>query len=131
MLPKVSKGRNIEMEKANSIGQGRVWTGTQAKENGLIDEFGGLEKAIDVAKQLASLPADKDVKRVVFPAPRPFFETWFGNQDDSEIKSQQAQKAFAESLPADVRRAFKYTEIFDRMQRGEAMLMLPYELEIK
>lgn len=130
-LPKVSKGRNIEMEKANSIGQGRVWTGTQAKENGLIDEFGGLEKAIDVAKQLASLPADKDVKRVVFPAPRPFFETWFGNQDDSEIKSQQAQKAFAESLPADVRRAFKYTEIFDRMQRGEAMLMLPFELEIK
>jgi len=130
-LPKVSKGRNIEMEKANSIGQGRVWTGTQAKENGLIDEFGGLEKAIDVAKQLANLPADKDVKRVVFPAPRPFFETWFGNQDDSEIKSQQAQKAFAESLPADVRRAFKYTEIFDRMQRGEAMLMLPFELEIK
>lgn len=130
-LPKVSKGRNIDQEKANSIGQGRVWTGTQAKENGLIDEFGGLEKAIDVAKQLASLPADKDVKRVVFPAPRPFFEAWFGNQDDSEIKSRQAQKALAESLPADVRRAFKYSEIFDRMQRGEAMLMLPYELEIK
>lgn len=130
-LPKVSKGRSMDQEKANSLGQGRVWTGTQAKANGLIDEFGGIEKAIDVAKQLAGLPADKDVKRVVFPAPRPFFEAWLGNQDDSEIKIQQAQKAFAESLPASIRKAFRYSEIFDRMQRGEAMLMLPYELDIK
>ena len=49
-LPKVAKGRNMDAERANSLGQGRVWTGTQAKENGLIDEFGGLEKAIDIAK---------------------------------------------------------------------------------
>jgi protease-4 len=130
-LPKVSKGRNMDVEKANSIGQGHVWTGTQAKENGLIDEFGGIEKAIDIAKQLANLPADKDVRRIVFPAPRPFFETLFGDQDESEIKSQQAQKAFADSLPADIRKAFRYTELFDRMQRGEVMMMLPFELEIK
>ncbi|MGH9949342.1 MAG: signal peptide peptidase SppA, partial [Pyrinomonadaceae bacterium] len=45
-LPKVASGRKLDVEKANSIGQGHVWTGTQAKENGLIDEFGGIEKAI-------------------------------------------------------------------------------------
>ncbi|MFN0138901.1 MAG: signal peptide peptidase SppA, partial [Pyrinomonadaceae bacterium] len=54
-LPKVSKGRGISAEQVNTIGQGRVWTGTQAKANGLIDEFGGLEKAISVAKELAGL----------------------------------------------------------------------------
>ena len=131
-LPKVSKGRNMDMERANSLGQGRVWTGTQAKQNGLIDEFGGLERAVEVAKELAGLPADKDVKRIVFPAPRPFFEEWFGgNDDDAEVKAKQAQKAVADALPADVRKAFRYVELFNRMERGEAMMLLPFELEIK
>src|SRR5688500_7884437 len=58
-LPKVANGRNMDVEKANSIGQGHVWTGTQAKENGLIDEFGGFEKAVAIAKDLAGLPEDR------------------------------------------------------------------------
>ena len=130
-IPKVAQGRNKTVEEANTLGQGRVWTGTQAKANGLIDEFGGLEKAIEIAKQLASLPADKDVKRVIFPEPRPFFETLFGSEESTQTKAQQAQKALAESLPADVRKAFRFAELFDRMKRGEAMLLLPFELEIK
>ena len=131
-LPKVAKGRNMDSERANALGQGRVWTGTQAKDNGLIDEFGGLEKAIDIAKELAGLPADKDVRRVVLPAPRPFFETLFGGDpESSESEQMKAQRALAASLPEDVRRALRYAEIFDRMKRGEAMLMLPFELEIR
>ena len=130
-VPKVAKGRGLTAEEVNAIGQGHVWTGTQAKANGLIDEFGGLEKAISVAKDLANLPADKEVKRVVFPEPRPFFETLFGNDSSSETKEQQAQAALLESMPADVRRAFRFAALFDQMQRGQAMLMMPYELEIK
>ena len=130
-LPKVADGRNMDVEKANSIGQGHVWTGTQAKENGLIDEFGGFEKAISIAKQLANLPEDKDVHRVVFPEPQPFFEAWLGDPDASEIKEQKAKAAIFESLPEDVRRAFRYVEMFEQMKHGEAILMLPYELSIK
>ena len=130
-VPKVAKGRSKTDEEVNTLGQGRVWTGTQAKQNGLIDEFGGMEKAIEIAKQLANLPADKDVRRVVFPAPRPFFETVFGSQEGVQTSDQKAQKALADSLPADARRVLRYAEMFDRMKRGEAMLMLPFELEIK
>ena len=130
-LPKVAKGRGKTDEEINTIGQGRVWTGTQAKANGLIDEFGGLERAIDIAKSLANLPADKDVRRVVFPEPRPFLETLFGSETSAETKEQQAQAAVLDSLPADVRRSFRYVALFDQMQRGQAMLMMPYELEIK
>lgn len=131
-IPKVAAGRNKTAEEANTLGQGRVWTGTQAKANGLIDEFGGLEKAIEIAKQLANLPADKDVKRVIFPEPRPFFETLLGDEESTEMSSdQRAQKALADSLPADARRALRFAELFDRMKRGEAMLLLPFELEIK
>jgi protease-4 len=131
-IPKVSKGRKMTDEQANTLGQGRVWTGTQAKANGLIDEFGGLEKAIELAKQMAGLPADQDVRRVVFPAPRPFIETIFGSSDEATMSAEQkAQKALADSLPRDVRTALRYAELFDKMQRGEAMLMMPFELSIK
>jgi protease-4 len=131
-VPKVAKGRNKTNEEVDTIGQGRVWTGTQAKANGLIDEFGGLEKAIDIAKQLANLPADKDVRRVVYPEPRPFLENYFGGDDDStDLKSEQAKEAVISTLPAEMREAFKYSALFDRMGQGDAMLMMPFELKIK
>ncbi len=130
-IPKVAKGRNKSVEEANTLGQGRVWTGTQAKANGLIDEFGGLEKAIDIAKQLANLPADKDVRRVIFPAPRPLLESLFGGEALAQSREEQTRAAILEALPADVRRSFRYASLFDRMQNGEAMLLMPFELEIK
>jgi protease-4 len=130
-IPKVAAGRNMTAEQADAVGQGRVWTGTQAKANGLIDEFGGLEKAIDIAKELANLAADKDVKRVVFPEPRPLLESLFGDDTSSDIKAEQAQAALLESLPADVRRSFRFASLLDKMQRGESMLMLPFDLQIK
>jgi protease-4 len=130
-VPKVAKGRGKTDEEVNSMAQGRVWTGTQAKANGLIDEFGGLEKAIEIAKQLANLPADKDVRRVVLPEPKPFLEKFFGDSDSTQTKEQAAQKALADSLPSDVRRGLRYAALFDQMKRGETMMMLPFELEIK
>ncbi len=131
-VPKVAKGRKMTDEQVNTIAQGRVWTGTQAKANGLIDEFGGIEKAVEIAKQLANLPADKDVRRIVFPAPRPFFETYFGSPEESTVSAEyKAKKALAASLPKDARKALRYAELLDKMQNGEAMLMMPFELEIK
>jgi protease-4 len=130
-VPKVAKGRNKTNEEVNTLGQGRVWTGTQAKANGLVDEFGGMEKAISIAKELANLPADKDVRRVVFPAPRPFFETWFGSDDRAEAEAEKAHAAVLDAVPADARRAFRYMSLLDKMQQGQAMLMMPYELRIK
>ena len=130
-IPKVATGRNKTNEEANALGQGRVWTGTQAKANGLIDEFGGLERAIEIARELANLPADKDVRRVIFPEPRPFLETFFAGETSVQSRDDQAQAAILEALPAEVRRTFRYASLFDRMQKGEAVLMMPFELEIK
>lgn len=133
-VPKVAKGRGKTNEDVDSMAQGRVWTGAQAKERGLVDELGGLEKAIEIAKQLADLPANKDVRRVVFPAPRPFLEELFGDSEDgtfAQSKDRQAQEALVKSLPEDMRRALRYAELFDGMRNGEAMLMLPYEFRIK
>ncbi len=133
-VPKVANGRGKTIEEVDSIGQGRVWTGTQAKQNGLIDEFGGLEKAIDIAKELAKLPADKDVTRVAYPKPVPFLEKIFGSNEDktfSQTEEQKAQAAVLKSLPEDVRKTFKYAAMLDQMKRGDAMMLMPFELEIK
>lgn len=51
----VSEGRGMPLSTVDSIGQGRVWSGINAKENGLIDTFGGLTKAIDIAAEMADL----------------------------------------------------------------------------
>ncbi|HEY0321585.1 MAG TPA: signal peptide peptidase SppA [Pyrinomonadaceae bacterium] len=132
-VPKVAKGRNKTPEEVNAIGQGRVWMGSQAKENGLVDEFGGLERAIAVAKQLANLPADKDVRRVILPYPRTFFEKLFNQESDDEearLKLQQ-QRAVFNALPEDMRRAFQYAAMLDKMKQGDALAIMPYELRIK
>ena len=54
--------------------QGRVWTGRQAKQIGLVDELGGLERALAIAKQRAKLPADSEVELVVYPPKKSFYE---------------------------------------------------------
>lgn len=129
-VPKVAKGRNMTTEQVDEIGQGRVWTGTQGKEKGLVDEFGGMEKAIEIAKDLAEIPADKEVTRVAYPKPRSLFSTIFGG-GYSEMRERKTQETLAKSLPEDARRALRYAELFDRMKSGEAMMIMPFELTFK
>ena len=49
------KGRGMTFEQVDSIAQGRVWTGVEALENGLVDKLGSLEDAIDIAAELAEI----------------------------------------------------------------------------
>ena len=130
-VPKVAKGRNKSAEDVNAIGQGHVWTGAQAKQNGLIDEFGGLEKAVEIAKGLANLQADKDVRRVVFPAPRSLFQEWFGNDEDNTFAQIKQEEAVLKAMPEDARKTLRFAKILDQMKDGKALLLMPYELRIK
>jgi protease-4 len=63
----IAKLRGIPAEQLEKLAMGRVWTGRQAKENRLIDEVGGLDKAIAVAKELAGIPADQQVTLIHYP----------------------------------------------------------------
>lgn len=129
-VPKVAKGRNKSPEYVDSVGQGRVWMGSQAKEKGLVDEFGGLERAIAVAKELAGIPAEKEVRRVILPYPRNFIERMFDQEGQDSAKLKQ-QRAVFEALPEDMRRAFQYAAMMDRMKQGDALAIMPFDLRIK
>jgi len=73
-VEKVAEARHTTPEKIDAIAQGRVWTGQQAKQNKLVDELGGLDHAIAIAKQRAKIAADADVEIQIFPAPKSFYE---------------------------------------------------------
>ena len=73
-LDKAAQGRSMTRDAVHAVAQGRVWTGRQAKDLGLVDELGGLARAVAVAKQRAGIGADVEVTLVPYPRPRSFFE---------------------------------------------------------
>jgi protease-4 len=73
-VEKVAESRHSTPEKIDALAQGRVWTGRQAKQNKLVDELGGLDRAIAIAKQRAKIAADSDVEVVVYPPRKSFYE---------------------------------------------------------
>jgi len=70
-LTRVANGRNMTTAEVDSIGQGRVWSGLNAKEIGLVDKFGGLNDAIKIAAKRARI---KKYKVVEYPKKKEFME---------------------------------------------------------
>ena len=129
-VPKVAKGRSKDNAYIDSVGQGRVWTGSQGKEKGLVDEFGGLDRAVEVAKQLANIPADKGVQRVILPYPTTLLQELM-NLDDNTSTELQQQRAVIGALPEDAQRALLYLKLMDQMKSGQGMLLMPFDLRIR
>lgn len=73
-VEKVAQSRQTTPEQVHEVAQGRVWTGSQAQERGLVDELGGLDRALMMAKLRANIPVDEDVELVPFPARRTLYE---------------------------------------------------------
>jgi protease-4 len=71
---RVAEGRDMESAQVDEVGQGRVWTGSQAAERGLVDALGGLREAALEAKRLAGLAEEDDVAIQVYPPPKPLAE---------------------------------------------------------
>ena len=66
---KVAKGRKLPKEKVLEIAKGRVWTGLDAKERGLVDELGGFERALELAKEASKIGKDDKIELKLYPKP--------------------------------------------------------------
>ena len=72
-IARVAAGRRLPPARVREIARGRVWTGAQAKQIGLVDQLGGLEEAIAKARELARIPAEESVRFQRYPeAQSPF-----------------------------------------------------------
>ena len=73
-VEKAASGRNTTPEKIDAVAQGRVWTGAQAKQIGLVDELGGLDRALVLAKRRAKIDEKAEVELVIYPQRKTFYE---------------------------------------------------------
>lgn len=77
---KAASGRNMPVDQLRKVASGRVWTGTQAKERGLVDVLGNFETAITIAAEAAGLGEDYKLK--YYPIQKNFVEQWLGGLDE-------------------------------------------------
>ena len=78
-ISRVADSRGMAKEEVDRLGRGRVWTGNQAMELGLIDELGGLTRALELAKKEADLDPSEEVKLVVWPKKVSFWDSLLGS----------------------------------------------------
>jgi protease-4 len=116
----VAEGRKMSVEAVDNIGQGRVWNGYDAKKIGLIDEFGGLDKAVEIAKTLAKVD---EYKIIEYPKQKEFFQ-----QILDELKGEEAKTKLIKSELGDNYIFYKTVQNINTMKGLQARI--PYLINI-
>jgi protease-4 len=104
-LADVAEYRGMTFEEAEKLAHGRVWTGRQAKENGLIDELGGLDRAIELAKEEAGIDIAEEVTLVHYPKKKSFLASIMGG--DSPL-SAAFRWAVYQFIHEDLEETYRY-----------------------
>ena len=122
-LKRVAEGRRMTLAAADSVGQGRVWSGLAAHSRGLVDTLGGIDAAFSMALARAGLAAAEDYTIEQFPkVDHPYLERllegWIGEGDDD------ARQAI---LPA----VLEELKAVARFPAGAALALMPYRVEIR
>ncbi|HUS07444.1 MAG TPA: signal peptide peptidase SppA [Bryobacteraceae bacterium] len=82
----VANGRKRRYEEVEPLSQGRVWLGSQAKAQGLVDEIGGLDRAVELVKQKANIRADEKIQLLPYPPKRSLIEQWIKSTSDTSVE---------------------------------------------
>lgn len=123
-VEKVAASRKRTPEQIDAVAQGRVWTGRQAREVGLVDELGGLDRALVVAKERAGLAGDAAVHVVVYPPRKTLFEILSGSFSGAEGMRVSLLSAL---LSADERAALgAVRQPMTMLRRGEPLALMPW-----
>jgi protease IV len=124
------KANGVSMDKPRllTLAGGRIWTGRQAKEAGLVDALGTLEDAIAEAKSLAKIPSGEDVEYLMLPEPvnplDALLDGKFGLNVGGDVMS------LLKSVP-EAKVHLRAAETLLRMRNDRAWLMLPYGMRVK
>jgi protease-4 len=124
-ITKAAEGRGMTKEEMHTVAQGRVWTGVQALENGLIDELGGLHDAIRIAADLANV-SDYQVDRL--PERKGFFDQLLdemANPDSDSIRIDIL--GLPQHLSGSIHALFVLEQV---LADGGVAAMLPGQMEL-
>ena len=119
-VKRCADGRGMSVEAIEKIAEGRVWTGATAKELGLVDELGGLNKAIEIAAQKAEVEA---YSLLTYPSKESFFSSLM-NEGKSNYIEGQLMETLGEAYPS-----IKFIQNVKDMDRIQARM--PFDLRIQ
>lgn len=117
---KVAVARKMTPEAVDALAQGRVWTGEQAKTNGLIDELGGIYRATELIKQKTGIKAEARVELVEYPPRRTLFEMILSRAQDGEAK-----------LPFGLGEALARWRSAEELFRSSVLATMPFSIEFR
>jgi protease IV len=115
---RVAEGRRKTFDQIEPIAQGRVWLGVQAKQNGLVDELGGLDRAVELVRQRAHIAASDRITLVPYPGKRSVLDMLFGRADESNALESKLGQALG-NLP------------IAALAKGGFLKLMPYSLSVK
>jgi protease-4 len=118
----VAEGRQQPEAAIDAVAQGRVWTGRQARERGLLDELGGLERAIDIARERAKLDASRPVDLVVYPPRRSVYDLLSSSLIASGATSGRLDTLVGRPQARAIESAASMLRLF---RHGEILALLP------
>jgi len=81
-VERVATARNLSREEVERLGRGRVWTGRQARELKLVDDLGGLVRAMEAARELVGISPETELRLVVWPARRSLLDIILGRKTE-------------------------------------------------
>jgi protease-4 len=120
-VEKTAQSRKTTPERIDAVAQGRVWTGEQAREHGLVDMLGGLDTAVAVAKERAHIPANEEVELVEYPGRRSLYEAL-----SDELGTESASLWHVLLGRADARAVGAIIAPVRLFQRGEPLALMPF-----
>lgn len=120
-VQKAAASRRTTPERIDAVAQGRVWTGQQARQHGLVDALGGLDAAVALAKQRAGIPSEEDVELVVYPPRRTLYEALTAQFQSSSFSVWGQLMAGADGPALGV-----LTAPVRLFRRGEPLALMPY-----
>ncbi|HEX4276101.1 MAG TPA: signal peptide peptidase SppA [Bryobacteraceae bacterium] len=126
---KVAAARRKPASVIEPLAQGRVWLGDQAKANGLVDELGGLDRAIELVKAKAGIAAGNKVSLVLYPPKRSLFDVLFRSNSETEAEARTGAMLSGLGLEP-VRAAWRNASLRTWM-RGGMLRMMPFSIQIR
>jgi len=116
-VSKVAEARKVPFAQIEPLAQGRVWLGNQARQRGLVDELGGIDRAIDLVKERAKIDKAEKVTIVTYPPKRSIFDVALGRTPESLFDSRLGK--ILKTLP------------LRSIIKGGLLRVMPYTIEVR
>jgi protease-4 len=135
-VSKAAAARKWDYDRLEPLAQGRAWLGSQAKKNGLIDELGGIDRAIELVRKKAKIADTEKVTLVTYPPKRTFFEVMLSSQPEATLESAAAltgQYGLASPSTGQLivdKLGLKRWQI-ELWSKGGLMELMPYQITVR